>query len=119
MNIGWKEIKEKYPKAWGIFKKILDDKLMGLKYDNDDDLIKRRIPHFIKLCYCDLEKFFDNNGIMILIGHYLTYYVEIKRIEKYGFLTIYNGGSYNSRQEAKEQAINKAFEILEGKLNDN
>ena len=109
MNINWQEIKEKYPNAFKLFVDFMG--YTKQKYFNGwNDWVKFNLE---LRCYCDLEKFFDDNGIYIEI--YInpidkkTWNVSI---DKYDIFLI----SIRSRQEAKEQAIIKGFEILEQQL---
>ena len=66
------------------------------------------------LCYCDLEKFFDDNGLEIEI--YRNDFNNSWTFRITGQKFVIMPPEY-SRQQAKEQAIYKAFEILEEKLN--
>ena len=91
----WEGIKEKYPDA-------------GQRYFN---YINKKEKFAIGSCYCDIENFFDNNGIIIQTGN------SLEDDWWYCFSTHYaeNGEGYKTRDEAKEQAILKAFEILQNK----
>lgn len=111
MNINWQEIKEKYPEAWIKFKKsTLKEKLMGLSYKDDKDLVERILNYYIKLCYCDMLKFFDVAGLRIDIFYNqfcnFIYHINYDEDKNYG------GSEFNSREEAQDAAIIKAFEIL-------
>jgi hypothetical protein len=127
MNIDWKKIKEKYPKGYFEFIKILFY-WIELKNINEIDLDDEygqfieihsgTIIPFEEICYCDLEKFFDDNGVIIDIGYCyepepIYFYVDIyfKNNYKYASYDIL----YRTRTEAKEKAIPIAFEILEQK----
>jgi hypothetical protein len=111
----WKEIKEKYPKGYMKIKKHLDpDCIVGgyhlLKYNGvfKDGFLE------VDYCYCDIEKFFDEQGIIInydkcsddFIEHWL-YTIRMKNFYDE------SGYDFYSRNEAKLEAIKKAFEISE------
>ncbi len=105
MNIDWNLIKNKYPKA---YKKIT----FNFKLQNKGAKPKFYLEN--DFCYCDLEKFFDDNGIFITIPLYVTkfcYLIFFKGIK--GFQAI---SGELPRDEAKEQAIYKACEVLEKAL---
>jgi hypothetical protein len=119
MNIDWNKIKKEYPKS---FDKCIE--YLNKKYGGDNFyqviFIKEKEIYFqvegsdpIYLCYCDIEKFFDDIGIIINIAHNLLYlrydYIIYSLSSKLDTIS----GNENFRQEAKEQAIYKAFEILE------
>lgn len=104
--VNWQEIKEEYPNGCEKLNIWLSSNFRGyaVKYT----------------CYCDLEKFFDDNGIIINYGKGNNnfkfswwYNIRVNNQE----LEHIETDEYNSRQEAKQQAIYKAFEILEEKLN--
>ncbi len=94
--IDWKNIKEKYPKA---YEKFIHEWYHGYK-----DLINER----------DLYDFFDEQGINILITCEFDFGYEIldnryevnQEVKKW----------FNSRQEAESEVFTKAFEILNDKL---
>jgi hypothetical protein len=103
-----KKICDKYP---NVFEKM-EDKFLQIPYSM---VVK-------SVCYCDLEDFFKENGIIInvilcksnqgyLSGRYELFDTKLTMLYN---LTIVKG----SKQEAKEQAILKASELLEEKLND-
>ena len=116
MKLNWSLIKEKYPKAI--------NRLMGYIHNRNQDYKNKVIMSFIELCYCDLEKFFDNNNIEIFIkklyktNHKKTWLKEGNY--RYWILIkseiITSQACYASRNESKEQSVYKAFEILEKEL---
>jgi len=98
VNINFLEIREKYPKSYN---KFLDD-------------CGRMNPHWIdNICYCDLEKFFCNNEIIINI--------IFRPEENHWSYKIFHNGTFviydwmETIDEAKEQAILTAFEVMEGR----
>lgn len=109
MNIDWKSIKEKYPLAYERYEYwIVEESTCLNEYES---------------CYCDIESFFDQNGIEIFIEQY----IDDDDHKFYHFQILFNNvlqfswanKQYfrtNSREEAKEAAIYKAFEILNEKL---
>jgi hypothetical protein len=121
IDIDWKEIKEKYSNALEKYCKYFN-----IYYYEDFDTCFYEESEFkhndgsclilpVRKCYCDIEKFFDDNGVIITIdsAYMKQYWFVIETDQK-----IYNHevDCYSSRQEAKEQAIKKAFEILEEQL---
>lgn len=111
MQIDWNKIKKEYPKSYNKF--MNDNNLtlynMGNNEfypfgENDEDI-----------CYCDLEKFFDDNGIINEINywHKDCYNFTITNYKTNRILYEEQVGKIQSRQEAKLQAIYKAFEIME------
>ena len=114
MTIDLKEIKNKYPKGF--------EKLLFYHFDKDypDEINQESKKYMIDtICYCDIEKFFDDNGIIISI---LYRNVISNNIDKWYFKMYDDYGNDTSegcktRSEAKEQAIYKAFKILEERLN--
>jgi hypothetical protein len=122
MNIDWK-IKEKYPKAYSKF--IKDNNYVEVKISTGVEFVAKNynldFGYYELLCYCDIEKFFDDNGIKIHIEpfplfHNDTLYRYEYEILRRGFTTITSDLNFNTRQEAQVQAIYKAFEIMEGLL---
>ena len=124
-----KEIYDKYPKVWGKIKDkyhnqtINNEKhcqtsitVFDNKYNKDYKVIELNDVDSIpfSMLYGLLEDFFEENGIIISIGWSLTnaepfvYYYHIYREIKSDY--------YRTKDEAKQQAILKACEILEGKL---
>ena len=129
MNIDFKEIEEKYPKGYNKFVLFMANK----KFAN---AIKAKVLDiwFAKqiFCYCDFEKFFDDNGIIILIRDIDKELYNFEFVIKYKKLSIYGKNKYyvikryyqfenekfkeQKRDEVKEKAIPKAFEILEQQI---
>lgn len=109
MKIDWQKMKIDYPRAYEKFEKYYniieaDDTIFITL--SDEKIITNRTA------YEDFEAFFDSVGIIIEIYRRLTYSDWVSNIldNKY----------FSSRNEAKEQAIFKAFEILNKELkNDN
>ena len=106
----WQEIETNYPTAYKEF-----DYTEAI-FDNHIIIISR--DDYNNICYCDLEKFFDDNGIIIEI----TYWVEENdftwSIYRNQFMIEDNIDlNHNkTRDEAKLQAVKKAFEIKENQL---
>jgi hypothetical protein len=117
MNIDWNKIKKEYPKGYDLFLKS------GIAIENCDNELQKaeynKFGHIEELCYCDIEKFFDDNGVIIiinkLVGWNKGWSYNVRMINKSNFhLKTYAKCNYiKTRDEAKEQAIYKAFEILE------
>lgn len=113
MNIDWQKIEEKYPMSYHKFIKQYDEiydngLLKVVKTINAEENINDDV------CFCDFEKFFDENGIIIEI-------INWKYKKEYMFYINFPDGSfesgkYNSRQETKIEAVYKAFEIMEGQI---
>ena len=112
MIIEFTDIKKNYPKTFEKFKRgtfeehiFLDNLYLLIEDDNKNKSV---------VCYCDVERFFDYNGIEI--------YVIVWRYKKeYRYFIETEGGEiesivFKTRQEAKEKAILKAFEILEKRV---
>lgn len=127
MNINWQSIKEKYSLA---YEKYIDFLYVnfGAGYRLKEAFINDLFLH--DYCYCDIESFFDENGIEIIINrNYITKkdIVDLKYyeyswdycivIENERPFHIYNT-SIKTRSEAKEAASYKAFEILNNQLKD-
>ncbi len=121
MNIDWKLIKEKYPKS---YEKFIDCiffkpfKIAKIQSDLDYLIIKDNLiilgAYKISFCFCDLEKFFDEQGIIILYKHRIGHFqIEIRNKN---ISLLWCSPLTETRQEAQEQAIYKAFEIMENKL---
>lgn len=108
MNINWNEIKEKYPKS---FYKIVD---YHFNIELIDDLDNSNI--FRDFCYCDIEEFFDSQNYIIVIDYNTdnNFCIDIYQNE-YCLYSSYKI-LFENRIKAKEQAIYKAFEILEESL---
>lgn len=102
MNIDFNLIREKYTKGYKGF----------VEY------YKKNNPDCTEVCYCDIEKFFDDNGVIIdvfscfsLQGYKsIKYEIKNKKLE-----LLYNMTYVNDldKLQAKIQAIYKAFEIME------
>lgn len=123
MNIDWQQIEKEYPSAYSKF-------IDFLRYENcimycDKTIRYQDVQIDFVFIYSLLETFFDQNGIIILPkfidGSSLWYFV-LYPDHKYRWKPINSieafGNRYTSRQEAKEAAIYKAFEILNNKLKD-
>ena len=117
MNIDWNEIKEKYPKAYNKFitennlvEDITGGKLKLLKdcidVDNGYD-----ISEASSICYCDLEKLFDDNGYRIYYTSDNRY--DISKYNEYDILETIFISEVIDKLIIKQQAILKTFEILE------
>ncbi len=116
----WEEVKTNYPEAYDDY--FLKDYVSGIfidKYNYILDKIK-------KLCYDDIETYFDGLGIEIEIHrNYVTTpnNVDFKYfnntcgyvILQQDFPPEYNL-NFNSRSEAKLAAVKKTFEIRELQL---
>ena len=122
MNINWKEIKEKYPKGYeklvkhlekfysdfyGEYRKISIDETLHIESSCDHD--------YRDICYCDLEKFFDEHGIIINVFYDNNYFEKYIKIDVNNYRKIYRN-VLDNRNEAKLKAVKKAFEILETTL---
>lgn len=113
MNIDWKMIKEKYTNALKIYITYLikNKNLQGNNNFVEVCVFKMLLEN--KYCYCDLEKFFDDNGIELD-----EIYMKMKKflINKNEILSGHVLSNYRNlniiKLEAKQQAILKAFEIL-------
>jgi hypothetical protein len=113
MNIDWEKIKEKYTKAFSLFEKtnafIHNKIILGI---DDDENTGACYP-----CYCDLEKFFYNNGMIITINYVEDYKFFIFKIYNMNndFINYSSVFEYQSRhlEKIENQAILKAFEIFE------
>lgn len=118
--MNWQEIKEKYPKAYELFIKFVNElhnsMFKLLEIDDTDDLI---IKHSYGI-NSDLYDFFDDNEIKITTTLWqkpgdISYIIYTK--EKKGTYKS-NGMSkgHQIRKEAEIAAFEKAFEILEERL---
>ncbi|MCK5606295.1 hypothetical protein KAR91_30625 [Candidatus Pacearchaeota archaeon] len=107
--MNWKEIKEKYPKAWKCC------------YDWSDTHFETDIPIYAIgdiLTLRHLYDFFDENDINIFVrlsditNSFLPFDWDIV------YEDIYHSSylEYKTRKEAEQAAFTKAFEILEQKL---
>lgn len=116
MAIDWKMIKGKYPKAE---KKFCDDTGYKLEDTGNNEYYYFK-ENGEDCCYCDIEKFFDDNGITInyckTAGNYnrMSWKIMMNKC-----LIRYNddGNHLITRDKAKEYAIPKAYETLEKELN--
>ena len=93
------KIAEKYPEQFEELSKYLLDK--GLQYEY----------MYFESVYGHIEDFFDSKGIYIYIarsGKGAWYYEIMNNINEY----FDEGNNVKSRNEAREAAILKAFEIL-------
>jgi hypothetical protein len=108
MNIDWEKIENKYLKGF--------EKLLFYYFDKDypDEIDQESKKYMIDtIYYCDFEKFFEDNGIDLL-----ELYINQKDIiTKQHIWENRDIDKNRIKQEAKEQAIYKAFEILEERLN--
>jgi hypothetical protein len=139
-NKFWEEIREKNPEAYKKFLGFhnIKEYVTGRNPEKDFlwwDKIKKITIFFEDISYDAIERFFDNNEIIIL-PKYLVY-VEKNKIATWYFEICNNDGtiifisnnniqagmSYikgenviKTRDEVKLQAIPKAFEIMENRL---
>ncbi len=119
--MNWKEIEEKCPKVCTKLKQA------GFLAKTTDE----RKWVFFGSHIRELYDFFDKNEIFIFIEAEIQYTREIDEdgynphycIDKFNCILhdnsrhLFYDGLYNSRIEAEEAAFEKAFEILEDKLN--
>lgn len=121
--IDWNKIKEKWPKSYNKIIKDLcltyDDFTNKLYFSTLYELYEYK--HWI--CFCDLVDFFDSWGIIIYItyfnndtiGNFFCMYdyriCNAETAENY-----YSSEGIINRNDAKIQAVYKAFEILEKQL---
>lgn len=134
MNIDFDLIKQKYPKAFDKFINYLIEikNLHGNLYFIEN-IIYNLLNDKNFICYCDLEKFFDNNNIIIeicldirvLFSNEKKWFVNfffINKLFQIEIIQLNNSETdfyFNTRDEAKEQSVLKAFEILKEQLNEN
>ena len=116
--MNWNEIREQYPKAWEVFwkwkpyLKLYEDNKLGWEYTDG----VHQILMFASFVERDLYDFFDEQKIYII--------VEYQENRAYPFSAkILEDGYQNSallfgdsRSEAENKAFEKAFEILEGRV---
>ena len=126
--MNWTKIEEKHPKALGRLHFHLNTDYWG--YEVDNDRIKMFTSgsngcKFLHFNTRDLYDFFDEQGLEIDItpyhhNHKLYYSHNFPTNEYYsecvGTVREYNS-RLKTRKEAETQAFEKAFEILEDKLN--
>lgn len=97
--MNWKEIKEKYPKAFKEYGELYN----GLWW----------LPQTME----KILNFFDKNGIIIDFYCRPDSMIYSYKIWKKGeLLKLAQGNSYNIREKSVSEAFTKAFEILEEKL---
>ena len=107
-NKFWEEVKSNSPKSW--------NKFIFWCNNNFEDFIHQESFDFI--CYCDIEKFFDENSIKIFFDmdketNFFEYEIVILLKNR---LYNHNYSGYKfSYIKAKFEAVKKAFEILENK----
>ena len=111
--MNWQDIKEKYPKGWGMIQKWYERVYsVSLKHHANNE---------VNPVLRDLYDFLDEQEIYVSMATVgdgcFTYTVS----DKDGILVAnHNGKKYTNlfvnRKEAEEAAFMKAFEILEGKL---
>jgi len=120
----WQEIKEKYPRAYNEFYFFDGEKEEDL---NNGNLQKYNIivnKYCDDIYYCDIKKFFDERGIIICVGylynntknknswHYQISYKSKNKIKTY-FINNTPQERFWLKDEAKLEAVKKAFEIAE------
>lgn len=114
MQIDWNKIKKECPESYNKYLNFIFNKNIIKYILNDEDLEKNIEDLIEESCYCDLEKFFDDNMVIIVIEFdYNNFEYRIDNFNNEPYYKPVN--SSKSRQEAKEQAIYKAFEIMEQK----
>lgn len=107
--IDWNRAEKEYPKS---YEKFLDYLRNGWR------LHYKGLPLLNYVCFCDFEKFFDDdNDIIIRYKYYErtgmhSYIIYVKKYAK----IIENDECYTNYEYCKTQAIYKAFEILEKQL---
>ena len=116
MNIDWKEIKEKYPKAFNLF-------IFSYIYPSAKDIHKdgnliidgkiefNYYKLFLKddcrdICYCDFEKFFAENN----------WFKEYFRLIT-AYSCMYTDFNYDIYKKSRDKAIMTIFEKIEEQLN--
>jgi hypothetical protein len=120
MKIDWNKIKNESFLALEKFLFWLqkNDYFQGYRSDSAFAMHLFELLELNPVCYCDLEKFFDDNNLIITykyLGGWYWIYIEQSADWK-GYLYS-NVSGIKTRDEAKQQAIYKAFEILEKELN--
>jgi hypothetical protein len=135
MNINWEEIVKKYPKSIKKFEEKYSDFKTDCKYISGLNLAfsisnsgiyqydtalcpSRKIGFDIFYILC--EKFFDENDVIIEIDYYHEskwWGFDIIHEEKLIYShVIETDDFFDTRDEAKEHALLKAFEIMEGQI---
>jgi hypothetical protein len=126
-----KKIYNDYPEVWGEIEdnlnNILDMAMLTISFDNEEIWLGDAECNYLdeipfNMLYGLLEDFFEENGIIIEIGYSEEddkYYYCIYRNQYCIENTFEPDFLIETKQEAKEQAILKASEILEDKLNEN
>jgi hypothetical protein len=110
-NKFWEEIKTKYPKAYEHF--INDNNIFNQTLEEFDG--NNCKFNFNDICYCDLEKFFDANEIIIETMNICSEKWEWD-ISNYDRWLAQSKNHFKTRDEAKLEAVKKAFEIMENRL---
>ena len=106
--MNWTEIKEKYPKAFGLLESFLKGKeLMAMEQRNRHPITVMRF----------LYDFFDEQGIIINVYNFFgNFWWDIKEHYTRVFAEHAKEDQSKTRTEAEGKAFEKAFEILEAKL---
>ncbi len=133
----WEEIKEKYTEAYSkwieyFLKLKISNNKSDVKYYYSEisDSFKIEIGERIfnipfEMLYGLLEEFFDKNNIIIIISNHCSYwkfYIKIAKNKifnyqyKWDLKVIFQKSYFKTRDEAKIEAIKKAFEIKENQL---
>lgn len=131
MNIKWQEIEEKHPKSWCMVLAMYDNKRIAgseiftyfmyqntweIEHDCENTITYTDIPD--SFIYALLEDFFDANGIMISIFYDRVNGKWLFDVEIIQSMIPVSDNEFDEKNEAKEQAILKAFDILESRLKD-
>lgn len=113
--MNWEKLQETFPKAYNLFYDYFFDeeiKMYNPQYSPPSDMA---------LMSGYLYDFFDENNTIIQLWlrwgswEYLVVYDDInEKLNSYGK----EGFDFNSRKEAEQAAFEKAFEILERRLED-
>lgn len=121
--MNWKQIAKKYPKAiekFGEWYCCTNDS-MWISYDKSQAVFCK-IGHESEVNDRDLYEFFDENGITIIIDLFSQDRPALSPASVFGWKLfgiafIPNSNAYKTRLEAETKAFEKAFEILNKKLN--
>ena len=112
----WKEIKEKYPKALELCSGWLHKK-RNIFFDNNINEFSTFMSDARRFHIRDLFDFFDNNDIIISVMYCHHNSIQTNK----GYFCVINQTAYTNtrgaRRLAKKEAFEKAFEILNNKLN--